>query len=142
MRQGENGTEYLIQQRRKQPYFGFWGFITGKIKWGETILEGAQRELMEEADLRAELKIYGIKHKMDYDQDKRILEDKYFWIIRATEIVGETMEQFEGGKNEWMSREEIVKLNKLFDGAIESMEMVEEGSTFKLSENKYEVHGY
>ena len=32
----ENGkTEYLCQQRLKQPYFGFWGFVTGKAKWGE-----------------------------------------------------------------------------------------------------------
>jgi 8-oxo-dGTP pyrophosphatase MutT (NUDIX family) len=141
-RDGQNGKEYLIQQRRKQPSFGYWGFITGKIRWGETILEGATRELMEETDLRASLKICGVKHKMDYDQNGKILEDKYFWVIAATEVVGEMMEEFEGGRNAWMTREEIINLDKQFDGVVESMEMTKNGAIFGLSENKYNVRGY
>jgi len=50
----EDGKE-LIQQRLKQPYYGYYGRPTGKIRWGETILEGAARELMEETGLTADM---------------------------------------------------------------------------------------
>ena len=34
-----HGTkEYLLQERRKHPYFGYWGAPTGKVRWGESIL--------------------------------------------------------------------------------------------------------
>src|SRR5262245_46295322 len=33
----------LFQQRTKHPYFGFWGLLTGKIRWGETIAQTAER---------------------------------------------------------------------------------------------------
>lgn len=139
----KEGTEvyYLLQQRLKQPYYGYWGFVTGKLKWGETILEGARRELIEETDLDGELKIAGVKHKMDYDQIGNILEDKYFWVISVSQTRGELVADFEGGKNSWMSREEIEKQTKLFDGVIESLEMAE-SKKFGMSENKYKVQGY
>jgi ADP-ribose pyrophosphatase len=39
---------HLQQQRLKQPYYGYWGHMTGKIRWGETMLEAGARELQEE----------------------------------------------------------------------------------------------
>lgn len=136
-----NETYYLLQQRLKQPYFGYWGFVTGKLKWGETILEGARRELIEETDLGGDLKIAGIKHKMDYDQNGNILEDKYFWVISVNNIKGELLSEFEGGRNVWMSREEISKQTELFDGVLESLDMAT-SNQFGLSETKYQVKGY
>src|SRR3989344_1267779 len=75
--------EYLIQQRLKQPYFGYYGFMTGKVKLGETVYETAERELQEEMGLAADLKLVGVRHKMDYDKDRRLLEDKYFYVFRG-----------------------------------------------------------
>ena len=50
-----NGVkEYLFQERRKQPFYAYWGFPTGKIRWGETIMQTAARELMEETGLTAD----------------------------------------------------------------------------------------
>ena len=141
IKQIDNTKYYLLQQRLKQPYYGYWGFVTGKLKWGETILEGAGRELMEETGQSGELVVVGIKHKMDYDQTEKLLEDKYFWIIRADKLRGECLEIFEGGKNSWMTREEIERQDNLFDGVVESLEMVE-GKMFQLDERKYKVKGY
>ena len=132
---------YLLQQRLKQPYYGHWGFITGKLKWSETILEGAQRELLEETGLKGKLKIAGIKHKMDYDPSGKMLEDKFFWIIKASQLKGKFTEIFEGGQNKWLTRERIEHQSNLFDGVIESLEMIE-GSQFLLKEIKYQVKGY
>ena len=51
--------KFLAQQRLKQPFYGFWGRPTGKVGWGETILETAARELMEETGLTADLRVAG-----------------------------------------------------------------------------------
>ncbi len=133
--------KYLIQQRLKQPYFGFWGFLTGKIRWGETVDQAGARELKEETGLKGKLELTAVKHKMDYDQRKKLLEDKYFFVIRASKLQGEMMKKFEGGRNKWMEKKEILQLTDLFDGVEESMELVDKAN-FKFSESKYKVRGY
>jgi ADP-ribose pyrophosphatase YjhB (NUDIX family) len=102
----EDGKE-LIQQRLKQPYYGYYGRPTGKIRWGETILEGAARELMEETGLRADMVYDSIIHKMDYNKEtNELLEDKVFFMVRCKNLSGELIEVFEGGQNVWMTPDE------------------------------------
>lgn len=100
--QGKN-QRYLIQQRLKEPFYGFYGFLSGKVKWGETVFETAARELEEETGLSAELSLVGVKHKMDYDTKGDLLEDKYFFIFRGRNSKGKLLETFEGGKNIWLT---------------------------------------
>lgn len=133
--------KYLIQQRLKQPYFGFWGFLTGKVRWGETVEQAGVRELAEETSLKGKLELMAVKHKMDYNQRKKLLEDKYFFVIRASKLQGKMVEKFEGGRNKWMKKKEILQLTDLFDGVEESMKFVNKVS-FKFSESKYRVRGY
>jgi DNA-binding HxlR family transcriptional regulator len=61
-----NNGQFLAQQRLKQPYYGYWGRPTGKIRWGETMEQAAARELLEETGLTATWRITGLYHKMDY----------------------------------------------------------------------------
>lgn len=131
-------TAYLIQQRLKEPYFGFYGFITGKVKMGETVFETAQRELKEETGLGANLKLSGVKHKMDYSKDEELLEDKFFFVIKATNPKGKMIRKFEGGKNLWRTKKEILKLENLFDGVGETINMASEVE-IKFRETKYKV---
>lgn len=105
----------LVQERRKQPYYGYWGRPTGKIRWGETIMEAGARELMEETGLTATLTIAGTYHKMDHSQTTgELLEDKIFFIIYGSDPVGTLITDFEGGHNQWMAPDEISKLEKSF----------------------------
>jgi len=67
-----DSTEYLIQQRLKQPYYGFFGLVTGKVRWGETTEETAKREFKEETGLSADFKLVGIEHKLDYSMEKEL----------------------------------------------------------------------
>ncbi len=98
----------LMQQRLKQPYYGWWGRPTGKIRWGETILEGAARELKEETGLEAELEFRGVYHKMDFNQETgKLLEDKIFFNIVGKNPRGDLQVDFEGGRNQWMTTTEI-----------------------------------
>ncbi len=44
----------LLVQRSKQPDAGLWGFPGGHVEWGETVLEAAARELLEETGVVAQ----------------------------------------------------------------------------------------
>lgn len=84
----ENRRELLLQERLKNPYFGYWGYPTGKVSWGERIVETAQREL---------------------------LEDKIFLITETIAPTGE-LRDAEGCHNEWIPLDDALKFEKTFPG--------------------------
>lgn len=115
-----NKGEYLAQQRLKQPYYGFWGRPTGKVRWGETMMAAATRELDEETGLYAELSVAGFYHKMDYDTNTaELLEDKIFVLIYGRNPTGNLIVDGEGHHNEWMSDEKMNTLEKVFQSVPE-----------------------
>ena len=140
-RNQDKNKEYLIQQRLKQPFFGYHGFPTGKIRIGETLMETAERELYEETGLKASMDLKAVKHKMDYSAEDKILEDKFFFVIHCTNAKGQFKEQFDGGRNIWLSPKDIVKLDKLFDGVEENF-LLTERSDISYIEHKYHVKGF
>ncbi len=82
--------KYVFQQRLKHPYYGFYGFPSGKIRWGETILDTAARELMEETGLTAKCEHSGIYHEQVFQKETgEQLEDKIFHVISCTSPKGE-----------------------------------------------------
>src|SRR5229473_7973921 len=54
MRGAGSDTRALIVQRAQQPNAGRWGFPGGVLELGETVAEGAMRELAEETGIVAE----------------------------------------------------------------------------------------
>ena len=133
--------EYLVQKRLKQPFYGFYGFMSGKIGQGEMVAETAARELEEEAGLKAELTLVGVKHKMDYSKSHQLLEDKFFFVFRGENCAGKLVEKFEGGENIWMTEEKILSLDNLFDGVDETLKLVK-GEELRFVEVKYLVEGF
>jgi ADP-ribose pyrophosphatase YjhB (NUDIX family) len=106
----------VVQQRLKQPFYGYWGRPTGKIRWGETIIEAAARELEEETGLAADLQFESIYHKMDYNEETgELLEDKIFFIVAGENPTGDFIEEFEGGRNAWMTQEEYAAQSLSFE---------------------------
>jgi ADP-ribose pyrophosphatase YjhB (NUDIX family) len=138
----KNGVrEYLMQQRLKQPYYGLHGFVSGKMRWGETVLETAARELEEETGLVGTLTLVGIIHKMDYTSGGALLEDKFFFIVRADDVRGTLRTEFEGGRNFWLPKRDVLKLPNLFPDVEEVLE-VRDGDDFVFLERKYTVERY
>lgn len=112
--------KFLSQQRLKQPFYGFWGRPTGKIRWGETLEETGARELLEETGLTANLTAAGFYHKMDYDKlSGEILEDKYFCLVYGNNPVGELIIDDEGHHNEWLTIEELEAKEVVFESVRE-----------------------
>jgi 8-oxo-dGTP pyrophosphatase MutT (NUDIX family) len=105
--QGE--TQFLVQERLKHPYFGFWGFPGGKIRWGETIVQAAARELHEETGLSADLTHKGVYHEHVIEKESsRLLEDKIFHVFHGGNIQGELVPSFDSGNNAWMTLPQVL----------------------------------
>lgn len=143
-RRGVSGErEFLYQQRLKNPYYGFWGRLGGKIRWGETVIEAARRELFEETGMRAEFEYKLLYHKRDFDtQSKKLLEDKMFLCVYATKFSGELIEKFEGGYNRWMTQAEFHKQEKRFESVDEFMDLMDQGVSFAEREFYYDKSEY
>jgi ADP-ribose pyrophosphatase YjhB (NUDIX family)/predicted transcriptional regulator len=104
----------LRQQRRKQPYYGYWTRPTGKVRRGETIIDAAARKLLEETKLTADWSIKGVEHRIDRDASGRLYDDKYLFTVVGRHPRGELSPQKAGMKNYWMSEEEYAKKTKRF----------------------------
>ncbi len=111
---GEN-KQYLVQERTKEPYYGYKGFITGKIRYGEKVIETAKRELKEEAGLDCEeLHIKRIVHNhVVLDSSGELVEDKMFYIVTAINPSGEISDT-RNGRNFWVTKEEFFALDKKY----------------------------
>jgi ADP-ribose pyrophosphatase YjhB (NUDIX family) len=133
--------EYLIHQRLKEPFFGWYGSHTGKIRWGENPLETAQREFLEETGLTGDFLHKGIVHILHFHKDGRLLEDKYFWVFKIENTKGELKETVREGKNIWMSETEFKKLKNTFATHEDIIEVID-SKKFVYIEIKLIVDSY
>lgn len=108
--------QVLIYTRRKQPFFGNQGFLSGKLDYGEQILTGAKRELAEETGLVGDGKLVSIRHYRVFSKSQELLEDKIMFFCRFDNPTGELIAS-EEGEYEWMDTGDIKsKLDKPFHG--------------------------
>lgn len=135
-----NEAKYLVQQRLKQPYYGFYGYVSGKVRWGEEIGEAAMREFLEETGLSGTVKLLGIEHKLDV-KEGAIQEDKFFYVCRVLDPKGELVENFEGGRNLWLTEEEIRGLTKVFGDMFDVLDVIKKGE-FTFLEKKFKIFEY
>lgn len=139
----EAEPRYLMQQRMKQPYFGFYGFITDKIRWGETVLDAAERELLRETGLTADLRVASVEHRLDYLESGELQEDKFFYVVSATNPQGRLRQPPSGGENTWLTERAIVGLPKKFAEIIQTIEMTRlEEFTFTELRSQYSPNDY
>jgi len=106
--------EYLIHQRLKEPFYGWYGSHSGKIRWGEDPLISAKREFLEETGLTGSFKLRAIVHYHHFHKDGRLLEDKYFWVFKVTNVKGKLKMVVPEGKNIWMTEREFRKHKNVF----------------------------
>lgn len=127
-RRTEKGLEYLMQQRKRQPYFGYWGNLSGPVLWGESIEEAAARELLKQTGLQGKLAVHATYRQRDFVRGTQtMLEDKIFLIVEATHLTGELVTDWRGGHNQWMTLREFATLPKQFTATPKIIAAMEQG---------------
>lgn len=104
-------THYLLQQRLKEPFYGYHGLINGKIRFGETSEQTAVRELKEETGLTGTPEILCVYHKIRGPKPTEIKLDNFFFVYMVKDAKGKLKNTIEG-KNMWVTLPEIKKLQK------------------------------
>lgn len=132
---------FVIQQRLKEPYYGYWGFITGKVKWGEKIPEAALRELKEETGLEGTVKPSFVFHEMVYDKEGNLLEDKYFHCVRVVVTNDTLKEKEEGCANKWMTKKEFMNISPKYHSEDEIFEWFE-NEKIEFTEQTYFIEKF
>lgn len=105
----KKGNKMLCQKRLKEPFYGYWGFISGKINFGLNIFECAKRDLEEEAGLKAKnIIIKGIEQVKTYEKDKLIFHH-YMIMLEATNIRGKLKKKTNKAKHAWLTHDQFRK---------------------------------
>src|SRR5713101_8525654 len=102
-------TRALIVQRAQQPNAGRWGFPGGVLELGETVAEGAMRELAEETGILAEpAGILNVHDAVSRDAAGRVQFHYTLIAVRGIWCAGEGVAADDAAATAWVSREEIL----------------------------------
>jgi 8-oxo-dGTP pyrophosphatase MutT (NUDIX family) len=99
----------LLYTRKKNPFYDHQGFPTGKVMYGDGIIETAERELTEETGLIGKAELVGIRHfRVYYPTKSELVEDKVMNICRVDSPEGE-LEGNEEGEFYWVDMENVAE---------------------------------
>src|SRR5438094_8483499 len=102
-------TQALIVQRAQQPNAGRWGFPGGVLELGESVAEGAMRELAEETGIVAEpAGILNVHDAVSRDAEGRVQFHYVLIAVRGIWRSGEGVAADDAAATAWASREEII----------------------------------
>jgi len=124
VRKHKGTTEYLVHKRLKEPFFGWYGSHSGKIRWGENPIDCAKREFLEETGLTGKFTLKGIVHYHHVHKDERFLEDKYFWVFKVANTKGKLKNKVTEGENIWMNEKDYRKLKNIFASFDEVVDVI------------------
>lgn len=103
------GEEALIVQRAQQPNAGRWGFPGGVLELGETVAEGAMRELLEETGIVAEAAgILNVNDAVSRDDDGRVQFHYVLIAVRGVWRSGEGQPGDDAAAVAWATRDDIL----------------------------------
>ena len=103
------GDRALIVQRAQQPNAGRWGFPGGVLELGETVAEGAMRELNEETGVVAQTAGWlNIHDAISRDEEGRVQFHYLLIAVRGVWQSGDGVAADDAADCAWASRDDIV----------------------------------
>jgi ADP-ribose pyrophosphatase YjhB (NUDIX family) len=139
-READGNRQYLLQKRIKVPYRGYLADPGGKILFGEDVLAAANRNMLVETNLTCDLTVKGLVHFKDSYRGS-VVQDKFFFVIKASDPVGELSSGSATGENLWLSLDEIAANPKTHQGLTDLIAMAE-GDSFGFIERTHFVDEY
>ena len=103
------GDTALVVRRANPPMAGRWGFPGGVLELGETVAEGAMRELLEETGVIAEaIGPLTVIDTIDRDEAGRVRFHYALVAVRGRWVSGEGVAADDAEEVAWLSRADIV----------------------------------
>lgn len=126
IRHKNNRKQFLVYTRLKHPFYKCQGFPAGKVKFGEMVIDAAQRELKEETNLNGKPKIVLITHYCTTSKNtKEVLDDRLMFLCIVENPNGELISS-EEGKYEWVDEDKLENfLTKPFETRASFMKEIE-----------------
>jgi 8-oxo-dGTP diphosphatase len=104
------GERALVVRRANPPMAGRWGFPGGVLELGETVAEGAMRELFEETGVVAEpIGPLTVIDSIDHDDEGLVRFHYTLVAVRARWRSGEGVAGDDADEVAWLSRADIVE---------------------------------
>lgn len=121
----KDGKQALYRKKR-QPFIGLIGFPYGKIHLGEKVQEAASRELLEKANLTADLILRGDVYMSTY-QNGALFNQTLCHVFSAVHPHGELLKESDIGGCFW---DDITKMDthQLIPGALDIYKLTEKPS--------------
>jgi len=83
------GLQLLLIERGGEPYIGKWAFTGGFLKEGETVEEGAVRELFEETAFKTDIiEQIGCFSDVKRDPRERVITIAFYALVKMEEVHG------------------------------------------------------
>ncbi len=143
-RRNGKAKQYLIYTRLKQPFYGCQGFMSGKVRYGEKVVDAARRELLEETGLKGSPQIVSIKHFLVYDKStKELVEDKFMFLCLVKNPQGSLSPDETEGKYQWVDEDNLrTYITNPFEPIDELLSYLEETQKFTGQMTLHEVDHY
>jgi 8-oxo-dGTP diphosphatase len=104
------GDRALVVRRANPPLAGRWGFPGGVLELGETVAQGAMRELVEETGVTAEAAgILTVIDTIDRDDENRVRYHYTLVAVHCTWQAGDAIAGDDADAVAWLSRTEIAE---------------------------------
>ncbi|MBW2967256.1 NUDIX domain-containing protein [Candidatus Woesearchaeota archaeon] len=111
----KDGDKILVQKRLKEPFYGYWGLISGKINYGWNVEECALRDIEEETGLVAgKAELVGMNQTKTYE-DGKLLHHHIMFYVRLSDFSGTLISKTHKGENRWVEFSEYLKLERFPD---------------------------
>lgn len=98
----------LLVRRGRPPAEGLWGLPGGKIKFGETVLAAAERELVEETAVRAEaIRAFQVVDALDVTEDGMVRHHHVLVAVACRWIAGEPVAGDDAAEAAWFALDRL-----------------------------------
>ena len=109
----EDKTKILLIKRGSKAYYGMWGFVSGKVEWGEEVKETVIREAKEETNLDVEVVKFIGRY---YDKRRRHPTKTMICLPHICKVVGGELKAGSDALDaRWFSLEEVKNMDLSFD---------------------------
>lgn len=137
-----SGRFVLAHQRTREPFNDYWGIASAPLLRGVEIRESAKREYYRQTGLRLDFRVAGSYRMIDTTPGGKILEDKLCTLMAAEMDRMPIPQAWTGGKNEWMTVDDLLQKNPIFPATAGIFAMLDSGVWFREDRFIYRDNEY